>query len=104
MKRLMLATLFVVASALMILALSKTPAAHAEVSVQCVAHLAERPGTTASADRRYHLEQGEFSPCSEQDAGENREGEVSRGASSSPEDNGNDRDKKSRHCRKHWYC
>ncbi|QDP44662.1 hypothetical protein SEA_NOTHINGSPECIAL_78 [Mycobacterium phage NothingSpecial] len=90
----------------MALAVAYSPPAHAEVSARCYAHLAEHPGTTAGADRRYHLEHGEFSPCTEQDANESkdREGVATRGVAPSPEDDKHDDDKKSRYCRKHWYC
>ncbi|AOT25004.1 hypothetical protein PBI_KALPINE_85 [Mycobacterium phage Kalpine] len=77
--------------------------AHAEVSAQCWAHLAEIPAdqkTTPAGDRRYHLEHGEFSPCTEQDANEgSRPAPVPR----TGEDNHPD-EEKSRYCRKHWYC
>ncbi|AWH13601.1 hypothetical protein SEA_ABBYPAIGE_85 [Mycobacterium phage AbbyPaige] len=75
--------------------------AHAEVSAECWAHLAEHPGTTPGADRRYHLEHGEFSPCTEQDANEDQGAVGTRGPAASSEDQP---DKKSRYCRKHWYC
>ncbi|BBX09471.1 DUF7199 family protein [Mycolicibacterium aichiense] len=82
--------------------------AHADVSARCYAHLAEIPAsqkTTAAGDRRYHLEHGEFSPCTEQDANDGREAAVSRGpAASHDDDKRKDDDKKSRYCRKHWYC
>ncbi|AEJ95055.1 membrane protein [Mycobacterium Phage Rifter] len=88
----------------MILALSRMPAAHAEVSARCLAHLAKvDQSNTPGADRRYHLERGEFSPCSSSDADEGREAVGTRGPAASP-DNDNHRDKKSRYCRKHWYC
>lgn len=45
-----------------------SPEAHAEVSMECWRHLAAHPGTTAGADRRFHLERGEPSVCTEQEA------------------------------------
>lgn len=75
--------------------------AHAEVSAQCWAHLAGIPAdqkTTPAGDRRYHLEHGEFSPCTEQDANEGS-APASRGG-----DEHRDDDNKSHYCRKHWYC
>ncbi|QJD51966.1 hypothetical protein PBI_VA6_83 [Mycobacterium phage VA6] len=80
--------------------------AHAEVSVQCMTHLAEHPGETPGGDRRYHLEHGEFSPCTEADANEG-----SRPTTTTPravvpqqQDDEQDDDHKSRYCRKHWFC
>ncbi|AER49915.1 hypothetical protein LHTSCC_77 [Mycobacterium phage LHTSCC] len=75
--------------------------ARADVSAECWAHLGGvQTANTPAADRRFHLERGEFSPCTEQDAKE--------GLPKASSDNGkakdDDRDKKSRHCRKHWYC
>ena len=75
--------------------------AKADVTARCAIHLAGQPGTTAAADRRYHLEHGEESPCTEADA-RGREGEAMRGASPSHGDD--HQDEKSRYCRKHWYC
>ena len=69
--------------------------AHAEVSLRCQQHLLQTPGTTASADVRYHRSRGEFSPCNEQEASE------SDGANN---ERSNKRDDKSRYCRKHWFC
>ncbi|AEK08524.1 hypothetical protein SEA_KIPPER29_83 [Mycobacterium phage Kipper29] len=71
--------------------------AHAEVSARCWAHLADVPAgqlTTPAGDRRYHLEHGEFSPCTEQDASDG----------SGKKNDDDHRDKKSRYCRKHWFC
>ncbi|APC43227.1 hypothetical protein SEA_JAAN_80 [Mycobacterium phage Jaan] len=74
------------------------PEASADVSAQCWAHLAEiPPGETPAGDVRYHRLKGEFSPCTEQEATE-----ASQSSSDGSKDK--DRDKKSRHCRKHWYC
>lgn len=43
--------------------------AHADVSAECWAHLGGvQTAKTPGADRRYHLERGEPSPCTEQDA------------------------------------
>jgi hypothetical protein len=45
--------------------------AHAEVSAACWQHLAGvDTANTPAADRRYHLERGEPSPCTEFDAAE----------------------------------
>lgn len=92
---------------LAIAALQIGPApAHAEVSAQCWAHLAEIPAsqkTTAAGDRRYHLEHGEFSPCTEQDANEG-EAVDTRGSAASPDNDKHEDSGKSRYCRKHWFC
>jgi hypothetical protein len=46
--------------------------ARAEVSAACWAHLAGvETANTPAADRRYHLERGEPSPCTEYDANDN---------------------------------
>ncbi|QBJ04888.1 hypothetical protein SEA_ELEPHANTOON_87 [Mycobacterium phage Elephantoon] len=60
--------------------------------VRSDAHVAEHGGLTA--DSSYHIQHGELPTCngSEQTA---RQGDESRD---------NDRDNKSRYCRKHWYC
>lgn len=87
-------TALVAAAAALAAMLLAAPESHAEVSAGCAAHLASKPGETAASDRRYHLERGEESPCSGRDAygwGESRSGD-------------DDRDGKSRYCRKHWYC
>ncbi|AGT13346.1 hypothetical protein SEA_LITTLEGUY_75 [Mycobacterium phage LittleGuy] len=84
--------------------LGNTPAiiaeARADVTAECYAHLSDKQShTTPAADRRFHLERGEPSPCTEQDAKD--------GLPKASSDSGKpkeDRDKKSRHCRKHWYC
>jgi hypothetical protein len=48
------------------------PTASAEVSAACWAHLAGvKQANTPAADRRYHLERGEASPCTEYDASDN---------------------------------
>lgn len=78
--------------AAMALSIAQASPAHAEVSARCTAHIAQHGGTPA-ADRRYHLEHGEFSPCTEQDAKDEP----------SKHDDHKD-DDKSRYCRKHWYC
>lgn len=49
------------------------PVARAEVSAECWAHLASvETANTPAADRRYHLERGEASPCTEYDASDNQ--------------------------------
>lgn len=46
--------------------------AHAQVSGECWAHLAGvKEANTPAADRRYHLERGQASPCTEYDASDN---------------------------------
>jgi hypothetical protein len=85
--------------------------AHAQVSAECWAHLAGvKKSNTPAADRRYHLERGEFSPCTEQDAADNSGGS-SNGSSSNSDrrhDDSNSSDSgddgSSRYCRKHFYC
>ncbi|AGK87553.1 site-specific recombination directionality factor RDF [Mycobacterium phage HINdeR] len=70
--------------------------AQAAPSAECVAHLAgKQTAITPSADRRYHLERGEASPCNAEDAGESatRDDRVEQ-----------DDEQKSRFCRKRWYC
>ncbi|ASR86182.1 hypothetical protein SEA_BOBSWAGET_77 [Mycobacterium phage BobSwaget] len=104
MRRLLLIQLMLAMIAVATLQLAAP--AHAEVSALCWAHLAESPaGTTPASDRRYHLERGQESPCTEQDAASpDREGEVStRGDASSSHDDKPD-EGKSRYCRKHWFC
>ncbi|QGJ90979.1 hypothetical protein SEA_BIANCATRI92_81 [Mycobacterium phage BiancaTri92] len=75
--------------------------AHAEVSAECWAHLAKvDKQNTPAADRRYHLAHGEPSPCTEADAND-------EGSHHVRTDNDNRKDgddKKSRYCRKHWFC
>ncbi|AXH46820.1 hypothetical protein SEA_ACOLYTE_77 [Mycobacterium phage Acolyte] len=81
--------------------------AHAEVSARCYAHLAEHPGTTPAADRRFHLEHGEFSPCTEQDANESEHRDEHHDEIHRPHVGGDDDhkdDDKSRYCRKRWFC
>ncbi|UVF60947.1 hypothetical protein SEA_FAYELY_85 [Mycobacterium phage Fayely] len=60
--------------------------------VRSDAHVAEHGGLTA--DNSYHIQHGELPTCngSEQTA--------TQGGDSTD----NDRDNKSRYCRKHWYC
>ncbi|AEJ94532.1 site-specific recombination directionality factor RDF [Mycobacterium phage Backyardigan] len=80
--------------------ITPTATATAEVSAECWAHLGDvSTANTPAADRRFHLERGEFSPCTEADANESLPK-----ASSDSKPKEKDRDKKSRHCRKHWYC
>lgn len=75
--------------------LAEPPQAAADVSAACLAHLAEHPGTTPAADRRFHLQRGEESPCSAADAAD--------GYASSSEKRKDD-EGKSRYCRKRWWC
>lgn len=71
--------------------------ASADVSAECWAHLSSvDQSNTPAADRRYHLARGEHSPCTEQDAND--------GQGTNRNNGGDDGGKKSRHCRKHWYC
>ena len=71
-QRIWAAILFVLGLAIFATAviIAYAPEANAEVSVRCWTHLAEHPGTTAAADRRYHLERAEASDCSEKEAAE----------------------------------
>ncbi|APD17421.1 hypothetical protein PBI_ACHEBE_73 [Mycobacterium phage Achebe] len=79
--------------------ITPTATATADVSAECWAHLGGvSTANTPAADRRFHLERGEFSPCTEADANESL---PKASSDSKPKE---DRDKKSRHCRKHWYC
>ena len=91
--------------------------AEADVSAECWAHLAGvQTAKTPAADRRFHLARGEYSPCTEYDAQEGtKQGSQSNseqrnqdsGSSYRPKDNSaqdGSKDRKSRHCRKHWYC
>ncbi|AEJ92359.1 site-specific recombination directionality factor RDF [Mycobacterium phage DroogsArmy] len=72
--------------------------AQAAPSAECAAHLAgKQTAITPSADRRYHLERGEFSPCNEEDAG----GSSSARRDDHPQE---DDEQKTRFCRKRWYC
>ncbi|AMS00982.1 site-specific recombination directionality factor RDF [Mycobacterium phage Loser] len=74
--------------------------AHAEVSAACWQHLAgKKTAVTPAADRRYHLERGEPSPCTEVDANEG-----SRPAATPTEDKPKPDEGKSRYCRKKWFC
>lgn len=80
-----------------IVTVTNAPAAHAEVSAACWAHLAGKSThVTPAADRRYHLERGEESPCSEADAGWS--------TASSDSGHRHDDEGKSRYCRKRWWC
>ncbi|AHJ86441.1 putative RDF protein [Mycobacterium phage 40AC] len=73
--------------------------AHA-VTPECWAHLAGvDKANTPAADRRYHLERGQHSPCTEQDANEG-----SRPADSARQGDDKPDEGKSRFCRKRWYC
>ncbi|APL99667.1 site-specific recombination directionality factor RDF [Mycobacterium phage Camperdownii] len=90
----------VAAIAAALVGITPTATATADVSAECWQHLSSvDTAKTPAADRRFHLERGEFSPCTEQDAKD--------GLPKASSDSGKpkeDRDKKSRHCRKHWYC
>ncbi|QBP31459.1 site-specific recombination directionality factor RDF [Mycobacterium phage Miramae] len=82
--------------------LAQPAAATADVSAECWRHLSVvDTARTPAADRRFHLERGEFSPCTEHDA---NDGLLPKASSDGGKDKDKDRDKKSRHCRKHWYC
>ncbi|ASZ75512.1 site-specific recombination directionality factor RDF [Mycobacterium phage Kimona] len=91
-----------VAAAFTGLALFTSGPAEAAPSSACLAHLADKQThTTPAADRRYHLQRGEPSPCSEQDA----QGGEESPASPVQRDDQDKRDGgKSRFCRKHWFC
>lgn len=64
-------------------------------------HAAEH-GTTVAADSRWHVSRGELPTCGA-DSGESvadtREDSVERF-----DDDNRDSDRKSRYCRKHWFC
>ncbi|QJD50289.1 hypothetical protein SEA_IWOKEUPLIKEDIS_86 [Mycobacterium phage Iwokeuplikedis] len=89
-RRTLLALVLLAMLAVGVLLVGPSPAEAA--TPECWAHLAERPGTTPAADRRYHLERGEPSPCTEADAAE------------SSSDGSDHDDEKSRYCRKRWFC
>jgi len=81
--------------------------AHADVSAECWKHLAEIEAEygikeTPAADRRHHRERGEYSPCTEQDAQQSDSGRVDNSRNSDYNDKGKDR--KSKYCRKTWWC
>ncbi|ACE80003.1 hypothetical protein Pukovnik_77 [Mycobacterium phage Pukovnik] len=100
---------YILAALVGAIVLGNTPAiiaeARADVSAECWAHLAGvQTAKTPAADRRYHLEHGEFSPCTAQDANEDREAVATRGAAASPDNDKRDHDKKSRYCKKRWFC
>lgn len=76
------------------------PPANADVSAECWAHLSDKQShTTPAADRRFHLERGEPSPCTEADA---RDGLPKASSSDRAKDKADEG--KSRFCRKRWYC
>ncbi|ASR86534.1 hypothetical protein SEA_CHANGELING_82 [Mycobacterium phage Changeling] len=76
--------------------------AHAEVSAACWQHLAgKKTAVTPAADRRYHLERGEPSPCTEYDANEGSR--PAPAAKSEPKPAKPD-EGKSRYCKKRWFC
>ncbi|BBC53870.1 hypotheical protein [Mycobacterium phage PP] len=82
-----------IAGAFVGLGLYTSAPAEAAPSAACIAHLADKKThTTPAADRRYHLQRGQHSPCTEEDAGE------------SASERRDDDDRKSRFCRKRWYC
>ncbi|AZS08280.1 hypothetical protein PBI_IRONMAN_79 [Mycobacterium phage IronMan] len=98
MRRLLLTLVLLGMLSIGILQVGPAPA-HAEVSAQCWAHLAEiPPGETPAGDVRYHRLKGEFSPCTEQEASE-----ASQAASNGGGEK-RDHDKKSRYCKKRWFC
>ncbi|AIW02976.1 site-specific recombination directionality factor RDF [Mycobacterium phage Malec] len=104
MRRTLLSLALLALMACAVIQVGPAPA-HAEVSAECWAHLAEIPAdqkTTPAGDRRYHLEHGEFSPCTEADA--SQEGAVSTRGDAASSDQRHDDDKKSRYCRKRWFC
>jgi hypothetical protein len=87
------------------IAIGNAPAAHADVSAECWAHIADHPGTTPAGDRRYHLEHPSagFTPCTEYDAGSN-DGNVTSGEHSRRSDDGGRKryDKPGWHCKWTW--
>jgi hypothetical protein len=76
--------------------------AHAE---SCAEHLAKH-GTTEAADIQYHLVNGGASPCKvEQDQREAAQRSEQQPQQQQSSDSGSYKsDRKSRHCRKNWYC
>jgi hypothetical protein len=79
--------------------------AHAE---SCAAHLAKH-GTTEAVDIQYHLVNGGASPCKvEQDyreATQRAEQQPKQQQQQQSSNSGSyESDRKSRHCRKNWYC
>lgn len=83
-----------------------TPA-YAEVSAECWEHLAGvKESNTPAADRRYHLERGEHSPCTEQDASQGNRNNSGRRVDSTQGSDYNDKgnERKSKYCRKRWFC
>ena len=98
-QRIWAAALFVIGLTIFAMAvvIAYSPEAKADVSAACYAHLAKSSShQTPAADRRFHLERGEESPCTEFDAGQ----------VSTADDNHKDNsdDGKSRYCRKHIWC
>lgn len=84
-----------------LMGLFSTNEAKADISSQCLVHLAGlHDGTTAAEDVRYHTRKGEFSPCSEKEAAEADRGTTRFEESSRDETY----EGKSRYCRKRWFC
>ena len=76
--------------------------ASAGPSPECLAHL-ERVGKTEKQDQRYWLERGQLPrkcPLRE----EASQPSESKSSASRADDRDDDRDKKSRFCRKRWWC
>lgn len=72
----------------------------------CAAHLAKH-GTTEAADIQYHIVNGGYSPCKvEQDYREatQRAEQQPKQQQQSSNSGSYESDRKSRHCRKNWYC
>ncbi|AOT24729.1 hypothetical protein PBI_STASIA_73 [Mycobacterium phage Stasia] len=94
-----LALAVLVGNAPAILSEELAPKASADVTAECWAHLSDKQShTTPAADRRFHLQRGEPSPCTEQDA--------KNGLPKAKSDEAKDKadEGKSRFCRKRWYC
>lgn len=85
--------------AAMFAAVAFSPSARADTAGGCthrsVAHQVEHGGL--KADSLWHQEHGELPTCDPEPEEANR-------SSDRKSDDGKDRDKKSRYCRKHWYC
>lgn len=71
----------------------------------CAAHLAKH-GTSKAADIEYHILHGGHSPCKiEQDQQQAAErSQRSDSSNTESRQDSNDYDRKSRYCRKNWFC
>lgn len=98
----MFKVLIVIAAVFTAMIYAPATPAHAET---CAAHLASH-GVSKSADIEYHILHGGESPCKEeqdrQQAANNSSKSQTSGSDSYRESN--DGDRKSRYCRKNWFC